>query len=177
MRVVGGTLGGRRLVVPAGRPELRPTAERVRGAIFNSLTSLGVLPDATVADLFAGSGALGIEALSRGAARATFVDRDRRAVSAIRRNVAALGLQDQAAVVGTDVQRWTKTADAVDLAFMDPPYSYAAWTDLLGALRAGLAVCESDRAVEPTAGWQVVRVKRHGGTVVTLLQSQGRPHR
>jgi 16S rRNA (guanine966-N2)-methyltransferase len=82
MRVIAGTARGRRLVAPTGS-STRPTSDRVREATFNALGSLGVVVDATVLDLFAGSGAMGIEALSRGAAHATFVDQDRAARAAI----------------------------------------------------------------------------------------------
>jgi len=91
MRVVGGVAGGRRLRAPAGR-SIRPTGDRVREAVFNVLTSLRAVEGATVVDLFAGTGALGIEALSRGAAHVTFVDRDPAAAATIRDNVAAVGL-------------------------------------------------------------------------------------
>ncbi|MFN2506284.1 MAG: RsmD family RNA methyltransferase, partial [Acidimicrobiales bacterium] len=91
MRVVAGLAGGRRLQAPEGR-SIRPTSERVREAVFASLGSLGAVQGARVLDLFAGSGALGIEALSRGARSATFVDSDLRAVAAIRANLAAVGL-------------------------------------------------------------------------------------
>src|SRR5437588_12429149 len=90
MRVVGGMAGGRRLRSPAGR-SIRPTSDRVREAIFNVLTSLGEVEGATVVDLFAGTGALGMEALSRGGAQATFVDRDPVAVATIRTTLAAAG--------------------------------------------------------------------------------------
>src|SRR5947207_548827 len=106
MRVVGGMAGGRRLRSPAGR-SIRPTSDRVREAVFNVLTSLGEVEGATVVDLFAGTGALGIEALSRGAAHATFVDRDPVAVATIRDNLAAVGLAGASSeVVRADVLRW-----------------------------------------------------------------------
>ncbi len=98
MRVIAGTRGGRRLVAPDGA-DTRPTADRVREATFNALASLDALVDAEVVDLFAGSGAMGIEALSRGAAHATFVDDDRRAIEAVEANLAATGLADRATVV------------------------------------------------------------------------------
>ena len=91
IRVVSGEFGGRRLVVPDG-VATRPTTDKVRQAVFNSLDSAGLIDGAVVADLFAGSGALGIEALSRGAASCVFVERDRAALQALRANIAALGL-------------------------------------------------------------------------------------
>src|SRR5438105_4298652 len=98
MRVVAGTARGIRLVAPPGR-DTRPTSDRVREATFNALGSLGAIEDARVVDLFAGTGALGIEALSRGAAHATFVERERAAIDTIERNLAAARL----AAVGTVV--------------------------------------------------------------------------
>ena len=90
MRVVAGLAGGRRLQAPAGR-KVRPTSERVREALFNALGSMDAIAGATVLDLFAGTGALGIEALSRGATTATFVDADPRAIAAIKANLQATG--------------------------------------------------------------------------------------
>jgi len=176
MRVVAGTVGGRRLAVPAGdRSTVRPTSELVRGAIFNSLASISALEDATVWDLFAGSGALGIEALSRGAAQAVFVDRDRRAVATIRANLDALGLAGRGKVVCDDVPRWVRSAGHAEVVLIDPPYAFEGWADLLDHLDAAMAVCESDRPIDPAVGWAVMKVRRHGGTVVTLMQSRGVP--
>src|SRR5436853_535402 len=123
MRVVAGTARGRPLRAPRG-DAIRPTSDRVREAIFNSLTSLGAIEGATVADLFAGTGALGIEALSRGAGHVTFVDQDREAIATIDANLAATGLAGApASVVRADVARWIATAAPVDLALLDPPYA------------------------------------------------------
>jgi 16S rRNA (guanine966-N2)-methyltransferase len=102
----------------------------VREAVFNALWSRGALDGARAVDLFAGSGALGIEALSRGAAHVTFVDSDRAARRAIERNLAACGVADRATVVGTPVERWLAGLAAgsrFDLAFCDPPYAYDGW--------------------------------------------------
>jgi 16S rRNA (guanine966-N2)-methyltransferase len=174
MRVVGGTVGGRRLAVPSGaRATTRPSTELVRGAIFNTLTSIGVLQEAVVWDLFAGSGALGIEALSRGAAAAVFVERDRQAVATIRSNLAALGLDDRATVVCRDALRWVERAGRADVILVDPPYTFAGWAPLLASMRSGLVVCESDRTIAAVEGWEITRVRRHGGTVVTLMQPRG----
>jgi 16S rRNA (guanine966-N2)-methyltransferase len=171
MRVVAGTAGGRRLVAPPGR-STRPTSDRTREAVFNALGSQGVVEGASVADLFAGSGALGIEALSRGAASAVFVEHDRRALEVIRSNLAATGLADAATVVAADVERWL-AADRgpFDLVLADPPYAFDRWPELLARVRAGAVVAESDRDVEPGPGWRVLRRRRYGGTVVTVLTS------
>ena len=101
MRVVAGELRGRRLLTPPGN-DTRPTTDKVRQAVFNALDSAGLIEDAVVVDLFSGSGAMGIEALSRGARTCTFVERDRLAVETIRANLAALGLVGRARVVVGD---------------------------------------------------------------------------
>ena len=151
MRVVAGTARGRPLVAPPG-DRTRPTSDRVREAVFNALWSRGVLDGAVAVDLFAGSGALGVEALSRGAAHVTFVDDDRAAVQAVRRNLEACGVADRAdGRGGTRVERWLAglaPGTRFDLAFCDPPYAYEAWAALLAALPAALVVVESDGPVE-----------------------------
>jgi 16S rRNA (guanine966-N2)-methyltransferase len=170
MRVVAGTARGRTLVAPAG-DRTRPTSDRVREALFNALWSRGALDGARVVDLFAGSGALGVEALSRGAEHVTFVDRDRSAVQAVRRNVEACGVGDQATVVAAPVERWLAgLGDDVrfDLAFCDPPYAFDGWDDLLAAIPADLVVIESGAPVDLPAGWSEARRTRYGGTWVTF---------
>ncbi len=170
---MAGTARGRRLEAPEGTTT-RPTGDRVREAVFNSLHSLGAIEDASVLDLYAGSGALGIEALSRGAARATFVDTDRRSIAAIEANLAATGLADRAEVVRADADSVLVRAAAEgrrwDLALLDPPYSFDGWADLLTGVPAGLVVVESDRSIEPPPGWGVVRERRYGGTLVAVLR-------
>jgi 16S rRNA (guanine966-N2)-methyltransferase len=170
VRVVAGSARGRRLVAPAG-PSTRPTADRVREATFNALGSLDAVEDAVVLDLFAGSGALGIEALSRGAASCTFVDSDPKAIAAVRANLEGTGLTG--AVVRDDARRWAGAHPGPwDLVLLDPPYALtdAEWADLLGVLDAEVVVVESDREVPLPAPWQVLRCKRYGGTVVLLAR-------
>jgi 16S rRNA (guanine966-N2)-methyltransferase len=122
VRIVAGEYGGRRLKAPAGR-NTRPTADRVREALFSIL---GQVDGLTVLDLYAGSGALGIEALSRGASEAVFVDSSRTAVSVIDENLTSLGA-DNGEIVQRDVLDWLGSADdaAFDLVFCDPPYDAA----------------------------------------------------
>lgn len=172
MRVISGTARGRRLVAPEG-PSTRPTPDRVREATFNALGSLGAVTDATVLDLFAGSGALGIEALSRGAAHVTFVDRDRAAISAVQANLEACGMSDRARVVTSPADRFLAAAgERWDLALLDPPYEMGRddWLDLLDGLPADLAVLESDRPIEPPFGWEVLRAKRYGSIHVVIAE-------
>ena len=161
-------------MAPPG-PTTRPTPDRVREATFNALGSLGAVVDATVLDLFAGSGAVGIEALSRGAARVTFVDHDLQARQAITANLTTCGLAEAADVVASPVERFVASAVAKgqrwDLALADPPYDYDGWPELLLDLPADLAVLESNREVEPPFGWEVLRAKRYGRTHVTILEA------
>jgi 16S rRNA (guanine966-N2)-methyltransferase len=141
LRVVAGTFKGRRLTAPRGT-RTRPTADRVREALFSMLGDVG---GARVLDLYAGSGALGIEALSRGADSAVFVERDAQAVAAIERNLAAVGVE--ANLVRQDVVRFLARADgAFDLVFCDPPYDSAA--GLAGPLAEHLpALCAEDARI------------------------------
>ncbi len=169
MRVVAGTAKGRRLQAPEGR-SVRPTGDRVREAIFGMLGSLEVVEGRSVVDLFAGTGALGIEALSRGAAAATFVDDDPAALEVIRTNLVLTGLYARATVVKADAMDWCATAPLVDVALVDPPYVFDDWPALLASLPAGLAVLESDRELDVGPAWEVRKAKRYGGTVVTLVQ-------
>ena len=169
MRVISGEFGGRKLVAPEGL-DTRPTTDKVRQAVFNSLTSMGVLEGAVVCDLYAGSGSMGIEALSRGAQTCTFVERDRNALAALRDNIRSLKIDDRCTVVGTDVIAFAPGITGVDIALVDPPYSFANWPKILGSLRAGIVVAESDREVEPQLGWDATKVKRYGRTVITILE-------
>lgn len=179
MRVVAGTARGRTLVAPAGTAT-RPTGDRVRGAVFNALYSLGGVEGWTVLDAFAGSGGLGIEALSRGAARATFVERDPAALDAVRANLATLDLDDLATVVPGDANRLLAAGDPRvrgpwDLVLLDPPYTFDGWVGLLAAVgplvrENDLMVCESARPIELAPGWRLVRTKVYGGTVVTIVR-------
>jgi 16S rRNA (guanine966-N2)-methyltransferase len=168
MRVVAGEFGGRKLVAPAG-DTTRPTTDRMREAVFNSLSSMGILDDAVVADLYAGSGAMGIEALSRGASRCIFVERDRAALQALRDNIESLRIGDRCTVVTSDVMAWVPAMRGVDLALVDPPYSFTAWPELLAKLQVSYALCESAREVSAPEGWETVRAKRYGRAAATLL--------
>jgi 16S rRNA (guanine966-N2)-methyltransferase len=170
MRVVAGEARGRRLVVPEGT-SVRPTSDRVREAVFNALGSLGVLDGASVIDVFAGSGALGIEALSRGAGHAVFVDESRHAIDAIQTNLAVLGLGDRARVVRGEAVGWVTTAPGrFDLALVDPPYAFDGWDGLLAGLPADVVVIESNRVVEVPVGWDVLRDRKYGSTSVRIAR-------
>ena len=170
VRVVAGTARGRLLEAPPGN-RTRPTSDRVREAIFSMLASMDAVEGASVVDLFAGSGALGIEALSRGAEVAIFVDNDRLAREAIARNLSVLGeLAGRARLVATDAVRFASAMEPVDLVLADPPYDYADWASLLDELRGRtrILVTETRHAWDPGPAWETVKVKKYGGTVVTV---------
>ncbi len=170
MRVIAGISRGRPLRAPEGGTT-RPTADRVREAIFNVLGSLVDLDGSEVVDLFAGSGAMGVEALSRGAASVVFVDNSLPAVRAVRANVTGTGLDPgQTRVVRADVMDWLQRPHQFDLALCDPPYTFDDWGELLSRLHAGAAVLESDRPVIVPETWEIVRNKRYGGTLVTVVR-------
>jgi 16S rRNA (guanine966-N2)-methyltransferase len=148
-RIVAGAARGRRLAVPA--QGTRPTSDRAREALFSSLTSLLDLDGARVLDLFAGTGAVGLEALSRGAAHTTLVESGREAATILQANVAAVGLPG-AAVVRAGVETYLAgpaPAEPFDLVFADPPYALAddALTDLLSVLGTGDSWLAEDAVV------------------------------
>ena len=159
------------MTAPDGK-DTRPTSDRVRESMFNALQSMGVIEGATVLDLFAGSGALGIEALSRGAEHATFVESDRRALAAIGSNLDRTRLAEKATVTATDVGPFVASGRAgrgFDLVLADPPYSFDGWDVLLAGLELGaVVVVESGRAIVPPPPWSAIRQKRYGGTWVTI---------
>ncbi len=198
MRVIAGELGGRRLKAPAGRTT-RPTSDRVKEALF---AMLGEVDDARVLDLFAGTGALGIEALSRGAESAVFVERDARVVKVLKDNLAALGIASEAAEVrradALEALRSAKSGrETYDLVFIDPPYGRARpapsasgppigdrWGPALSAILPGLlspgarVVVESDRRapLELThtgvGALELERSRRYGDTSITIHRHQ-----
>jgi 16S rRNA (guanine966-N2)-methyltransferase len=178
VRVIAGRFGGRRLQAPKGRSTTRPTSDRVREAIFSMLGDLG--KDARVLDLFAGTGALGIEALSRGAARAVFVERDGAALAVLKANLGALGLGEGEAEVRRGevlaALRSARTgAETYDLVLIDPPYRQAG--EMGGELSPALApllsekarvVVESDRRAPLELPWEIERERRYGDTTITI---------
>lgn len=172
MRIVGGEWGGRRITAPPGR-NTRPTTDRVREAWMSAVAPR--LPDANVLDLFAGSGALGLEALSRGAARVTFVENGPPALRALRRNLADLGVRPGSVrIVSSDAVRFAEGLGAgeYDLAFADPPYGQGFATRLAGIWSAtpfaGL-VCIEHSPNEPLPGVTPLRIRRYGDTMLTFL--------
>jgi len=171
MRIIAGRWRGRPLVAPQGQ-DTRPTSDRAREGLFSMLASrLGSFEGLQVADLFAGSGALGLEALSRGAAHCIFVESDRRAVEAIRANLATLGAS------GEVLQRQAEQAalpQAVDLAFLDPPYGSGLAAPLLSRLAlapGGWASVETARGEAVDAeGYEIESERTYGKARITLLR-------
>ena len=184
LRVIAGELGGRRIEAPRGR-RTRPTREAVREAWFSALGP-GVA-GARVLDLFAGSGALGIEALSRGAARATFVERGRGALAALRGNLESLGLEDRSDVEPVDVGAFLESlpvpaaneSPPYDLALADPPYGSGWASRLAGLLRERrfadlLCVEHAPGDLEDEAAvWR----RGYGDTILSFLRPRGGPDR
>ena len=182
MRIVAGAFRGRSLVAPKGH-STRPTADRVRQALFNVLEHAPwsrPLAGARVADVFAGSGALGLEALSRGAAFCLFIDHDREARAAVAANLESLDCGVQARVLAADAARSAVNADApFDLALLDPPYGKSLGEAALAGLSAGGWLAPDARiaiergADEPAlvvAGYKIHDTRRWGAARVWFLK-------
>jgi 16S rRNA (guanine966-N2)-methyltransferase len=179
MRIIAGEWRGRKLVAPPGR-ETRPTADRTRETLFSMLASrLGSFEALRVADLYAGSGALGLEALSRGAAHATFVETDRAAIKAIDANVEALNVRDRVAVRAMSAAA-LPAAEPFDLVFADPPYAPGSGTAAAQAVvqagwlaPGGWMAIETHRgdAATPPGGWEVMAERDVGRARITLLRA------
>ena len=178
MRIIAGEWRGRRLRVPPGTAT-RPTADRVRETLFSMLASrLGSFEDLRVADLFAGSGALGLEALSRGAAFATFVENDAKAAAAIRANATELGALDRVQILGGSALALPRS-EPFDLVFADPPYATGSGTAAVRAVAdagwlapGGWMAVETARGdtVDP-GGWTLDTTRNVGRAKLTLLRS------
>jgi 16S rRNA (guanine966-N2)-methyltransferase len=187
MRIIGGRHRGLTLAgLGAGDPggHLRPTSDRVRESLFNLLAhgDYGDPPQPEgrrVLDLFAGTGALGLEALSRGAAQATFVDRGTRALALLRRNVALLGTEDATRVISRDATRLGRNpGDAFDLVFLDPPYAQGLGERAIASAIAGgwvapgaLVVWEEAVDPHPPPGLTLRDSRRYGETMIAIFRS------
>jgi 16S rRNA (guanine966-N2)-methyltransferase len=179
VRIIAGEWRGRKLVAPPGSAT-RPTADRTREILFSMLTSrLGSFDGLRVADLYAGSGALGLEALSRGAAHATFIENDRAAVKAIEANVAAFSAVNRASVRAMSAAS-LPAGEPFDLIFADPPYTAGSGTGAAEAVaKAGwlnpggwMAVeTEGRDSVVPPDGWTIDAERKVGRARLTLLRA------
>jgi len=179
LRIIAGQRRGKRLAAPRNR-DIRPTADRIRESIFSIISDR--VDGACVLDLFAGTGAMGLEALSRGAAQATFVDSDSGAAALIRRNLAACGFADRGRVVrrnALDALVGMRGRNIFDLVFMDPPYDRALVAPTLTVLSASaVAVPHALVVVEHAPGehvplqadgWQRIDQRRYGKPLVSFM--------
>jgi 16S rRNA (guanine966-N2)-methyltransferase len=189
MRIVAGRHGGRAIAAPAGL-ETRPTADRVRESLFNILEHGDFAADGSpfrdrrVLDAFAGTGALGLEALSRGASSAVFLEKDREALAILRRNIAILGEEDRARVMPADATRPPRAGFACAVAFLDPPYGSGLAATALGALAAAgwltpdaLAIVEVAAKEEfvPPPGFTMADERVYGAARLVFLQREPTP--
>jgi len=182
MRIISGSLRRRSITVPRGL-DVRPTTDRVREAIFNMLVGRVELESARVLDLFAGSGALGFEAISRGASEATFVESSPRIAAVIRENAQRLGVESSTKVLAEDVARFLDRYEgpSFDAVFADPPYNYASVDDLPDGLLGlvadgGLLILEHDGRYD-FGSHEALAVQRvYGRTRVSLFTPRHQEH-
>ena len=173
MRIIAGSAKGVQLQAPEGL-DTRPTTDKVREAVFGSLQF--EIRGANCLDLFAGTGAMGIEALSRGASRCVFVDNDRRAIHAIEKNIAAARVADRARVMHASFkQAIARIPQPVDFVFLDPPYASGLYQPAVDALlqaklldMRGKVVAEHDGNLA-LHGWKEIKCKRYGKIYVSYL--------
>jgi len=178
MRIIAGSLKRRSISIPRGL-DIRPTTDRTREALFSLVEARLDLEDAHVLDLFAGSGALGFEAVSRGARTVEFVENDRRAARALRDNAAALGVDDRATVFEADALGFLRryAGEAWDCIFADPPYHMAEIADLPGlalphVASGGLFVLEHDRRIRFESDAALITSRSYGRSTVSLFASE-----
>ena len=179
MKIVGGKFGGRRLNTPKNN-DIRPTSDKIRGAVFNMLQSRGALDNVRVLDAFCGTGALGLEALSRGASHCTFIDKARSSLDLTKENADMLNVMDDCAFTLKDASKMGNIADSYDLIFLDPPYNKGLINITLEALIAGdwLApkgwlICETEKNFNytPIKDLTLDSEKTYGDTKIIILQS------
>lgn len=179
MRIISGSRRGRRLFEFKGQ-DIRPTTDRVKEAIFSMIA--GYIPDAQVLDMFAGSGALSFEMISRGADRAVLLDKDKRSIEVIKRNIEALGFESACEVVNTSCFDWLRrSTQKFDVIFLDPPYNKGFIEESLDAIvnadaltAEGIIVLESDNTDFRSGfpGLVMWKQKRYGRTYITVYQKE-----
>ncbi len=177
MKIIGGIFGGRRLNAPINN-DIRPTSDKIRGAIFNMLQSRNAIDGANTLDAFCGTGALGLEALSRGASHCDFMDKAKSSLDLAKDNADLLGADNNAKFTIKDSSKITGT-NLYDLVFLDPPYNKGLIQITLDALINGEClsngawiICESEYSFScsPTENITIDNVKTYGDTKVTLLR-------
>ncbi|MDT4829102.1 Ribosomal RNA small subunit methyltransferase D [compost metagenome] len=177
IRIIAGYYGGLKIAAPNNR-RTHPMSERIRNALFNSLA--GEIADAEVLDVFAGTGAIGLEAISRGAKSATFVDKDRTAQRYIARNIESLGVGDKATLIRTTVSNWlgTKNPQLYDIIFADPPYwdtQFSTVDRIFDLLKPGglMILSHPGKGELPTkTGVVVVDNRSYGNAVLTYYRRE-----
>ena len=185
MRIIAGAFRGRRLAsLGAGDTgaHLRPTSDRVRESLFNILSSQDAVAGARVLDLFAGTGALGLEALSRGAAQATFVEQGRKALDILQQNIALCRAGAETRLLRQDARRLgAHDGPGFDLVFLDPPYGKGLGEEALASALSGgwiasgaRVVWEESAPIAPPPDLRQTDARRYGDTVISLLVRDGR---
>lgn len=177
VRIISGKYGGRKIEAP-NTSRTHPMSERARGALFNSIAS--ELPGAIVLDAFAGTGALGLEAVSRGAAHATFIERDRTAQKVLAKNIELLGVEKTTTLIRASVAGWYDTMENrdFDIIFADPPYhdpQFSTVSRLFGLLKPGglMILSHPGRGEEPTnSGIVVVDNRSYGNAHLTFYRRE-----
>ncbi len=180
MRIIAGELKGRKLAAPKD-DSVRPTTDKVKEAVFSML--MPYVRDSVVIDLFAGTGSLGLEAISRGAKRAYFVDRDRRSIALIRENVQHCGVEDRAVILCSDhASALSRIHDTADIVFLDPPYKAGLMTECFQLLRSsgivpegGIVVAEHDshdQMPDEVAGFTRIRNRRYGKIGISVYEQE-----
>lgn len=177
VRIISGEFGGRKIEAPDGE-RTHPMGERIRNALFNKI--LDEVQGADVLDVFAGTGALGLEALSRGARSATFIERDRTAQKILASNITLLGVEDRATLIRTSASNWLETSEPrqFDIIFADPPYhdtQFSTVSRLMGLLKpsALMVLSHPGRSESPTkAGVVVVDNRSYGDAVLTFYRRE-----
>jgi len=177
VRIISGVYGGRKIEAP-DNSRTHPMSERIRNAIFNSIGS--EIKSARVLDAFAGTGAIGLEAVSRGASGAVFIEKDRIAQKILAKNIVSLGAENQTSIARTTVSNWVDTSDAAefDIIFADPPYhdpQFSTVSKLFGLLKVGglMVLSHPGRGEEPTKpGVVVVDNRSYGNAFLTLYRRE-----